>query len=105
MGTELGRRGVSLAGEAWSARANLDAPDVVCAIHADHARAGATVHTANTFRTTPWGMGEGWEDAARRAVALARDSVPAGHRVAASLAPLRDCYRPDLSPPSPRAEI
>jgi S-methylmethionine-dependent homocysteine/selenocysteine methylase len=104
MGTELGRRGVSLAGEAWSARANLDSPDVVRTIHAEHARAGATVHTANTFRTTPWGFGPGWEEAARRAVALAREAVPAGHRVAASLAPLRDCYRPDLSPASPRPE-
>jgi len=104
MGTELGRRGVSLQGRAWSARANLLAPDVVSAIHADYAAAGATVHTANTFRTTPWGFGEGWEDAAATAVALARRAVPSGHRVAASIAPLRDCYRPDLSPPSPREE-
>jgi S-methylmethionine-dependent homocysteine/selenocysteine methylase len=105
MGTELGRRGVPLKGRAWSARANLDAPEIVTAIHADYAAAGATVHTANTFRTTPWGFGEGWEAAAATAVSLARRAVPAGHRVAASLAPLRDCYRPDRSPPSPREEL
>src|SRR6185436_730655 len=40
----------------------------------------------------------------RRAVAIARAAVPAGHRVAGSLAPLEDCYRPDLSPADPRAE-
>ncbi len=105
MGTELGRRGVPLAGRPWSARANLVAPEVVTAIHADYAAAGATVHTANTFRTTPWGLGEGWAAATTTAVALARRAVPSGHMVAASLAPLRDCYRPDLSPPSPREEI
>jgi len=104
MGTELGRRGVSLKGRAWSAHANLVAPEIVTAIHADYAAAGATVHTANTFRTTPWGFGEGWEEAAATAVALAKRAVPAGHRVAASLAPLRDCYRPDQSPLSPRVE-
>jgi S-methylmethionine-dependent homocysteine/selenocysteine methylase len=93
-----------LKGRSWSARSNLVAPDVVTAIHADYAAAGATLHTANTFRTTPWGFGEGWEKAAATAVALARRAVPPGHRVAASLAPLRDCYRPDRSPPSPRDE-
>lgn len=31
-------------------------------------------------------------------MALARDSVVTGHRVAGSIAPLEDCYRPDLSP-------
>src|SRR6185436_12595780 len=40
----------------------------------------------------------------RRAVAIARAAVPAGHRVAGSLAPLEDCYRPDLSPADPRPE-
>jgi S-methylmethionine-dependent homocysteine/selenocysteine methylase len=105
MGTELGRRGVSLAGRSWSARANLTAPDVVVAIHSAYAAAGATVHTANTFRTTPWGFGRGWEEAAETAVALARRAVPAEHLVAASLAPLRDCYRPDRSPAAPRDEL
>src|SRR6185436_19015238 len=40
----------------------------------------------------------------RRAVAIARAAVPAGHRVAGSLAPLEDCYRPDRSPADPRPE-
>jgi S-methylmethionine-dependent homocysteine/selenocysteine methylase len=79
-------------------------PDVVRAIHRDYAAAGATVHTANTFRTKRRQAGEAWERLLRRAVALAREAVPPGHRVAGSIAPLEDCYRPDLSPPDPRPE-
>jgi S-methylmethionine-dependent homocysteine/selenocysteine methylase len=33
-----------------------------------------------------------------RAVHIAREAVPRGHRVAGSVAPLEDCYRPDLAP-------
>lgn len=104
LGTELDRRGVPTPLPRWSAGAIDDAPDVVRAIHADYARAGATVHTANTFRTKRRTVGDAWERLARRAVALARDAVPSGHRVAGSIAPLEDCYRPDLSPADPRPE-
>lgn len=98
MGTELLARGVPTPLPGWSAHALLTAPDVVARIHADYAAAGATVHTANTFRTTPRAIGSAWPDLARRAVRLARDAIPPGHRVAGSIAPLEDCYRPDLSP-------
>lgn len=73
-------------------------------IHADYARAGARVHTANTFRTRARTAPEDWEALARRAVALCRGAVPRTHRVAGSIGPLEDCYRPDLSPTRPRAE-
>lgn len=98
MGTELARRGVDLSGPAWSARALEQAPDVVGAIHADYAAAGATVHTAATFRTQPRALPEKWRELASRAVEIARRSVPRTHRIAGSIAPLADCYRPDLSP-------
>jgi S-methylmethionine-dependent homocysteine/selenocysteine methylase len=104
VGTELAARGVPTPAPAWSAWAIEHAPAVLSAIHRDYAAAGATVHTASTFRTRRRQVGEGWERLARRAVAIARGAVPAGHRVAGSLAPLEDCYRPDLSPPEPRAE-
>ncbi len=104
MGTELARRGVSTDGRAWSATALDAAPDVVRAIHQDYARAGSTVHTANTFRTTRRALGSGWRQAARLAVELAREAVPADHRIAGSIAPLEDCYRPDLSPADPGPE-
>jgi len=98
MGTELARRGVALPAPAWTARALEVAPDVVAAVHRDYARAGATVHTACTFRTRARSVGPAWETLARRAVAIARASVPAHHRIAGSVAPVEDCYRPDLSP-------
>jgi S-methylmethionine-dependent homocysteine/selenocysteine methylase len=98
MGTEIARRGVATPPRGWSANANESAPDTVATIHRDYAIRGATVHTANTFRTRRRDVGEAWERLARRAVAIARASVPPGHRVAGSLGPLEDCYRPDRSP-------
>jgi S-methylmethionine-dependent homocysteine/selenocysteine methylase len=98
MGTELARRGVDTSGPAWSARAVEEAPEVIAAIHREYAEAGATVHTAATFRTQARVLPDRWRDLTRRAVELARSSVPAGHLVAGSMAPLADCYRPDLSP-------
>ncbi|MBK7404220.1 MAG: homocysteine S-methyltransferase family protein [Phycisphaerales bacterium] len=98
VGTELIRRGVDCTGPLWSARAIDGAPEVLGAIHREYAAAGATVHTAATFRTQP-GIEPGeWARLARRGVELVREAVPRGHRVAGSLAPLADCYRPDLSP-------
>jgi S-methylmethionine-dependent homocysteine/selenocysteine methylase len=103
MGTELVRRGVPAPGVAWSAHALDVAPEVVAAIHRDYAAAGATVHTSNTFRTRRRAVGDRWEELARLAVRLARTGAagaagaPSGHRVAGSIAPLEDCYRPDLS--------
>jgi S-methylmethionine-dependent homocysteine/selenocysteine methylase len=98
MGTELARRGVATPAAAWSAGALEVAPAIVSQIHREYAEAGATVHTANTFRTKRRAVGAKWEELARRAVAIAREAVPKGHRVAGSIAPLEDCYRPDKSP-------
>ncbi len=84
--------------QAWSAYAIDSAPQEIAAIHRDYASAGATVHTANTFRTKHRSVGDEWERMATEAVRIARTAVPAAHRVAGSIAPLEDCYRPDLSP-------
>jgi S-methylmethionine-dependent homocysteine/selenocysteine methylase len=104
VGTELTARGVPTPAPRWSAEALDSAPDVLAAIHREYAAAGATVHTANTFRTKRRQIPDRWEELARRAVAIARAAVPAGQRVVGSIAPLEDCYRPDLSPAEPRAE-
>jgi S-methylmethionine-dependent homocysteine/selenocysteine methylase len=56
------------------------------------------VHVAATFRTKRRSAGGEWERLTLRAVQIARDAVPRGHRVAGSVAPLEDCYRPDLAP-------
>ncbi|WP_240481284.1 homocysteine S-methyltransferase family protein [Sandaracinus amylolyticus] len=104
VGTELARRGVATPAPMWSASAIDAAPDVLAAVHHDYAQAGATVHTAATFRTTPRASGAAWERLARRAVDIARASIDPAHRVAGSIAPLEDCYRPDRSPSDPRPE-
>lgn len=104
VGTELLARGVATPIPLWSAAAITTAPDVLGAIHRDYAVAGATVHTANTFRTKRRQVGSAWESLAGLAVAIAKQSVPAGHRLAASIAPLEDCYSPWLSPPDCRDE-
>ncbi len=104
LGTELIRRGVAAPAPGWSAYALLTAPETVSAIHRDYAAAGATLHTADTFRTKRRVFPDRWEALAREAVRLARAAVPAGHRVAGSVAPLEDCYRPDLSPADPGPE-
>lgn len=104
IGTELFARGVPTPPPLWSAHALDVAPDRVAQLHREYAAAGATVHTANTFRTKRRSAGPRWESLARRAVALARAAVPAGHRVAGSIAPLEDCYEPWRSPAEPLAE-
>ena len=98
IGTELISRGLELEAPGWSAAAMAVAPNLLAEIHADYVRAGATLHTANTFRTQPRALGEGWVDALRAAVGIARDAVPPGCAVLGSMAPVEDCYRPDLSP-------
>src|SRR5688572_4668685 len=106
MGTELAARGVPTPGPGWSAYALETAPETVRAIHAEYMRAGAMVHRTNTFRTQPHLFPEPSEEGRasfreliRRAVELARTGA-ASARIAGSIAPVADCYRPDLSPPA-----
>lgn len=96
MGTELGARGVPLPSPAWSAEAVRTHPKVVAAIHQEYADAGARVHRTNTFRTQPRIYGPAFRPLLHTAVKLAKR---AGGRIAGSMAPIEDCYRPDLSPP------
>ncbi|OYP37916.1 hypothetical protein CGZ80_04065 [Rhodopirellula sp. MGV] len=104
LGTQLAKRGVATPPPLWSAAAITSAPEAIVAIHRDYADAGATIHTAATFRTKRRDverrreLGLSWQDLTRLAIELARKAVPAQHRIAGSLSPLADCYRPDLSP-------
>lgn len=105
-GTELERRGVDVSLPLWSARALIDAPDVVEAIHTDYLRAGADAIVTNTFRTHRRSLAkEGLGDRAcaltRLAVEIARgvrDREKPDALVLGSVAPLEDCYRPELAP-------
>ncbi|MHB8798854.1 MAG: homocysteine S-methyltransferase family protein [Thermoanaerobaculia bacterium] len=100
LGTELSRRGAPASPPLWSARAVLERPDLVLAVHRENAAAGAEVLTAGTFRTQPALLGAAAREATRRAVGLAREAAAErGLLVAGSLAPVADCWRPDLVPP------
>jgi S-methylmethionine-dependent homocysteine/selenocysteine methylase len=113
MGTILKERGACVDGPAFSARAVLERPHLVREIHAAYAEAGATVHTAATFRATAAALAEharllgGAPLEARVVVAdavrLAREAILPGHRVAGSLASVVDCYRPGDLAEDPRA--
>lgn len=107
MGTELHRLGVETDLPLWSALALMSHPETVLQIHREYVIAGADILTANTFRTTPRtftkaGQQERSEALTALAVALARkaaEEVPErAVLVAGSIAPLEDCYRPDLVP-------
>ena len=105
-GTELMRRGVDVSLPLWSARAVFQAPEVLLEIQREYAAAGADILTANTFRAHARCLARGgWAgrslELAQAAVALARRAIAqAGAQalVAGSVAPLEDCYRPDLVP-------
>jgi S-methylmethionine-dependent homocysteine/selenocysteine methylase len=105
-GTELDRRGVDTGLPLWSARAILEAPDVLKAIHCEYLEAGADAIVTNTFRTherslAKAGMGDRAEALTCQAVEIARaarDEVKSDALVFGSVAPLEDCYRPDLAP-------
>ena len=98
MGTELGRRGVDTRTPLFSAAGLLDAHGqrVIAGLHREYVEAGAQVVTANTFRTNPRKAGPRWRELTGIAVRLARES---GAIVAGSIAPVEDCYLPELSPP------
>jgi len=101
-GSELHRRGCDTRLPLWSARGLLDQPDVVAKIHAEYAKAGAEIVTANTFRTTRRAIARGGlkpqaKLLTTKAVELARKSK--APYVAGSIGPLEDCYSPQLAPP------
>jgi homocysteine S-methyltransferase len=106
MGTQLERHGAPSGLPLWSARALMESPELVLAIHRAETAAGAEILTANTFRTHRRTLArEGLEarsaELTRTAVALAREAARGAGRpvfVVGSLSPLEDCYRHDLTP-------
>ena len=106
-GTELGRRGVDISLPLWSAHAVMEAPEVLEQVHRDYLQAGADAITTCTFRTERWTLRKvGMSDDEARAVTIkaveiakrARDAVKPEAAVFGSVAPLEDCYRPELAP-------
>lgn len=110
MGTELSRRGVDARGPLFGAQALLEGRGrkLVRKVHRDYLAAGAQVITAATFRTARRSIaragipGAAFPGLSLAAVEVAREAAAGTARVAGSIAPLEDCYRPQLAPP--RAE-
>ncbi|MCA9244174.1 MAG: homocysteine S-methyltransferase family protein [Phycisphaerales bacterium] len=101
LGTDLEHRGVATPAPLWSANALLTQPSVVAEIHRENAAAGADILTANTFRLNPRALRmAGIESRGAELIAAAiKLAVDAGApSVVASVAPVEDCYRPDLAP-------
>jgi S-methylmethionine-dependent homocysteine/selenocysteine methylase len=111
LGTELERRGIPTPAPLWSSSALLDAREAVYTVHREYAEAGAEILTANTFRTNPRALAAAGRaadgpalcaiavDLARRAAA-GRDII-----VAASVAPVEDCYSPQRTPGLAELEV
>ncbi len=114
LGSELGRRGLDTQTVLWSTVALLGdrGRAILREVHRDYVFAGADVITANTFRTNRRALDKGGiadrfaalVEAAVHAARTARDEAKRPDvRVAGSMAPLEDCYRPDLRPPPEEA--
>ena len=106
LGTELGRRGIETRGGLFSAAALLDERGraALREVHRAYVEAGAEVITAATFRTNrrslaAAGLESRFPELLRLAVREAREAAGRRARVAGSMAPVDDCYRPDLRPP------
>ena len=108
MGTEILHRGVPTTLPLWSAEALLIHPEIVQRIHEDYIEAGAQIIITDTFCTTPRAFAkQGIADKAREATMLACQlarqaiaHIKPEHDVyiAGSMAPLEDCYSPELTP-------
>lgn len=97
LGSRLTEQGFNLTHKSWSAQLLREAPTAISALHQEYAPF-CDIIRANTFRCTERASGADWLELARIAVQLARESASPRHRVAASVGPLEDCYRPDLAP-------
>ena len=96
MGSELELRGVEVPRAPWWTAWNTKyTPEEVAAVHRDYARAGATLHTTNTFRSKKINIGPEWEQLTKDAYSICRGAVPEGHLVAGSVSPLTNCYDPE----------
>ena len=86
MGTQLQAEGTAMDDVAWSARANLEQPEVVQRIHEEYIQAGAEVIIANTYAASraalePAGLGSRVAEANRsamRAALRARETAATG---------------------------
>jgi S-methylmethionine-dependent homocysteine/selenocysteine methylase len=109
-GTEVRDRGIDLTVPLWSATALLshEGREALADVHEDFIRAGAGIIITNTFRTHRNTFEEAGRtdsaEATQDACDIALDArIEAGFSdtvVAGSTGPLKDCYRPQDTPPN-----
>ena len=111
MGSRLEEMGHKLTAPLWSATVLQSNPEDITQIHKENIEAGAQVITTNTFRTTPYALhqaGLSGVDAHTRARALTLLAIRLAWKavqesgkdikIAASIAPLADCWSPQEFP-------
>lgn len=99
MGQELVHRAGDRPTPLWSTQVMIDHPGLVAEVHADYRRAGAVVHTTNTYailrdRLEGTGMEDQFEALHAAAIFEAKDAGV----LAGSIGPLGASYRADLMP-------
>jgi methionine synthase I (cobalamin-dependent) len=90
----------------WTATAAYDAEPLLFRVHKSYVDAGAEILTANTFRTNRYTLQKASRAAestslTRKSIDIAKAAATGATRkvwVAGSLAPLEDCYQPQLTP-------
>jgi len=106
MGGEIARRVEGSGHGLWSAKALLEAPQVVLDIHQEYLAAGSQMIITNTYATVPHylakeGMEDRYQELTQLGGELARRAVEESASkalVAGSLPPLNESYRADLVP-------
>ena len=104
MGNELLTRRSDLVSGLWSAQYLIDAPELVKEVHLEYINSGADLIITNTYSTIPSYLSkknaeDKMPELIRLAGKLAREAVKNSKkevRVAGSLPPLEESYRPDL---------
>ncbi|MCP4680104.1 MAG: homocysteine S-methyltransferase family protein [Deltaproteobacteria bacterium] len=104
VGTELDNRGMDTRSTLWSGLASLKQPGLLEEVHREYVDAGAQILTTATFRTTERAFmaagrpADQWRMAAREAVRIARRAATDRIIVAGCVAPLEDCFSPEMAP-------
>ena len=104
MGRELRFRGVDVMTSIWSAKALIDAPQVIREVHSDFISAGSDIITINSYgivkSNLAWaGIEDRFKELNLLACKLAQEARDASGRdvlIAGSLPPLAGSFRPDL---------
>ncbi len=107
MGSELIKRGLTLPKYIWSAQINNTHPQYIHQIHKEYLDSGANFITTNTFRTTPRSYQKLYDITSSKklakksldkAVKIAKNVANSSTIILGSIAPLEDCYKPNLFP-------